>query len=347
MTIQCPNFSTAQERCFIIAEAGVNHNGDMALAHKLIDGAKWAGAGAVKFQAFVTEEIVTVRAHKAAYQEDTTGAGSQFAMLKALELTGEQQAELKRHCEQDGLVYICTPYDVVSLDMLDRLAVAAYKIASTDLDNVLFMREVAAKGRPVILSTGMATLSEIEPSVTLLKNARLPWTVLLQCTSEYPAPGDESNLRAIATLREAFGLPVGFSDHTDGITISPLAVALGACLLEKHFTLDRAMTGPDHRASLDPSGFRAFVDAVRAAEAALGDGIKVPTASERKNKPRMRKSVVAGRAIGAGEVIGLRDLTCKRPGDGLAPAWADKMIGKRTAVALTKDQQITLDSVVW
>ena len=231
---------------------------------------------------------------------------------------------------------------------MDRIGVAAYKVASTDVDNLPFLRYLAGKGRPVMLSTGMATLGEIEASVMALSQGPIyPWLALLQCTSEYPAPMRECNLRAIETLRRAFGRPVGFSDHTEGIGASPLAVVMGACLVEKHFTLDQTLPGPDHRASLDPTGFAALVQAVRLAEVALGDGVKRPEASEIANKPHMRKSLVARRAIAAGAVLTGEDLTSKRPGDGLPPLWFDRMVGRRVRHALEQDQQLSLDDIVW
>jgi N-acetylneuraminate synthase len=347
MDIDVPARIGQGKPCYVIAEAGVNHNGDPALAHALVDAAHAAGADAVKFQAFVTEELVTARAAKAAYQTVTTGGGTQFAMLKALELDGARHAELKTHCESLGLAYLCTPYDDPSAAMLDRLGVAAYKVASTDTDNIPFLRTLAATGRPVILSTGMATLGELEASVDALRCGGCPWLALLHCTAEYPAPAADSNLRAMETLRRAFALPVGFSDHTEGMAVAPLAVALGAVIIEKHFTLDRAMAGPDHRASCDPAGLAALVAAVRQAEAALGDGIKRPAPSEAGNKARMRKSLVARRDIAAGTEITAAHLTCKRPADGLEPQWFDRVLGRRAARDIAADEQIGLDAVVW
>ena len=348
MAIDLPRRIGPDQPCFVIAEAGVNHNGDVALAHQLVDAAVATGADAVKFQSFIAEELVTARAAKAGYQEVTTGEGTQFAMLKALELSAEEQGALKRHCEEVGIAYLCTPYDLPSIDMLDRLGVDAIKVASTDTDNIPFLRYLAATGRPVILSTGMATLAEIEESMqALTESPAHPWVALLQCTSEYPAPAEDANLRCIATLRQAFGVPVGFSDHSVGVGVSPLAVALGAEIVEKHFTLDCTMSGPDHRASLDPAGFTALVAAVRQTEAALGDGIKRPAPSEIRNKVRMRKSLVARRDIRAGETIDAASLTCKRPGDGLTPSWFDKVTGRVAARNIAADEPIGLDGVVW
>lgn len=335
--------------CFVIAEAGVNHNGDTDLAHRLIDAAAEAGADAVKFQSFVTEELITPEAPKAGYQVETTGEpGSQYKMLKSLELGPDQQAELKAHCEQIGILYLCTPYENTSVDMLDRMGVAAFKIASTDTTNIPFLRYIANKGRPVILSTGMSMLGEVEQAVDTLRAGGLDGKiVILHCTAEYPAPVGEANLRAILTMQLAFGYPVGFSDHTPGIGASPWAVAVGACVIEKHFTLDRNMVGPDHRASLEPDELVTLVRTVRDVEAALGDGIKRPMPSEIPNKPLMQKSLVARRSIRSGETITSNDLTCKRPGLGLAPSWFDRVVGKRAAMDIPKDGALTLSSVDW
>ena len=335
--------------CLIIAEAGVNHNGDMHLAHQLIDAASEAGADAVKFQSFVTEELITPEAPKAEYQVETTGEpGSQYKMLKGLELSADEQAELKAHCEQMGILYLCTPYENTSVGMLDRMGVVAFKIASTDTTNLPLLRYVASKGRPVILSTGMSTLGEVEQAVNTLRAGGLDdKIVILHCTSEYPAPVREANLRAILTMQQAFGCPVGFSDHTPGLGASPWAVAVGACVIEKHFTLDRNMVGPDHRASLEPDELSALVRTVRDVEAALGNGMKRPMPSELPNKPLMQKSLVARRGIRAGDTITSDDLTCKRPGFGLAPAWFDRVVGKRAVVDIPKDGVLTLSSVHW
>lgn len=333
----------------IIAEAGVNHNGDIRLAHRLIDAAAEAGADAVKFQSFVTEELLTPEAPKAEYQVETTGEpGSQYTMLKALELSADEQTELKSHCEEVGILYLCTPYEDTSVDMLDRMGVDAFKIASADITNIPFLRYIVSKRRPVILSTGMSTLGEVEQAIDTLRASGLDGKiVILHCTSEYPAPVGQANLRAILTMQQAFGCPVGFSDHTPGVGASPWAVAVGACVIEKHFTLDRNMIGPDHRASLEPDELAKLVRTVRDVEASLGDGIKRPMASELSNKPLMRKSLVARRNIRAGETITPDDLTCKRPGLGLAPSWFDRVVGKRAAMDILKDGALTLSSVDW
>ena len=337
------------EPVFLIAEAGVNHNGDVKLAHKLIDAAAKAGADAIKFQSFITEDIVTPEAEKARYQVETTGQnGRQFAMLKSLELSKDQQKELKSHCDEAGIFYLCTPYEERSADLLEEISVPAYKIASTDTTNIPFLRYIAKKGIPVLLSTGMSFLGEVEEAINELKLHGLDGKiVILQCTSEYPAPVNETNLRAMKTMERAFGCPVGFSDHTQGIGASPWAVAAGACVLEKHFTLDRNMEGPDHQASIEPKELTKLIRTIRDVEAALGDGIKRPMPSELPNKTRMQKCLVATRSIPANEIIQEADLTCKRSGNGLPPKWFDRVIGKKAAKGIQKEETLELSSIIW
>ncbi len=337
------------QACLVVAEAGVNHNGDPATALRLVDAAVAAGADAVKFQSFVAADLVTATARKASYQEETTGAGgSQLAMLRALELEPEAQARIKAHCDAAGILYLCTPYDHRSIDRLDALDVAAFKVASTDTTNVPLLRYLAGKGRPVILSTGMCSLADVELAVDTLRRGGLEnHIVLLQCTAEYPAPLDEINLRAMRTLEQAFLCPAGFSDHTRGIEAASWAVALGACMVEKHFTLSRRMEGPDHRASLEPAEMARLVQTVRRVEAALGSGRKEVTPSEAANRDRMRKSLVVTRPVRAGERISARDLACKRPGNGLPPSWLDRVSGRRAARDLEADTLLTMDAVDW
>jgi N-acetylneuraminate synthase len=335
--------------CFIIAEAGVNHNGDVSLAHALIDKAVEACADAVKFQHFVTEKLVTHDVPRSAYQVEATGkSDGQYEMLKALELSTEQHAELKLHCEKVSILYLCTAYDNTGIEMLDNMGVAAFKIASTDANNIPFLRHAAGKGRPIILSTGMSTLGEVEQAVETLRAEGLDGKIIiLHCTSEYPAPANEANLRALLTMQQAFCCPVGFSDHTAGIGTSTWAVALGACLIEKHFTLDRNMPGPDHSASMEPDELADLVRTIRKVELALGDGVKRVMPSELKNKPLMQKSLVAKRNIRAGQTISSDDLTCKRPGHGLSPSWFDRVIGRRAVVDIPRDRILTLSSLDW
>ncbi len=335
--------------CFIIAEAGVNHNGDIKLAHQLIDTAIKAGANAVKFQSFITEELVTAKTLKAEYQIKTTGGNSgQYQMLKSLEMSAGNHAELKDHCDQTCIFYLCTPYDNISVDMLDKIDISAFKIAATDTTNIPFLRYIASKGRPVILSTGMSDLGQVECAVTLLNNSGLKdKIVILQCTSEYPVPIDEINLRAITTMQHAFGCPVGFSDHTEGSDAGPWSVAIGSCVVEKHFTLDRNMAGPDHRASLEPDEFSDMVKKIRQIERSLGDGLKRIMPSEQKNKLLMQKSLVARKTIKAGEAITPDSLTCKRPGTGLSPAFYDQVVGKKTDRDIEENEMLTLSSIEW
>lgn len=335
--------------CFIVAEAGVNHNGEMDKAHQLIDAAVSAGADAVKFQAFMTEDLVSAAADKADYQKTTTGAaGGQYEMLKKLELGFEQQAELKRHCDDSGIIYLCTPYENKSADMLEKMSVSAIKIASTDTNNIPFLRYLAPKGLPVVLSTGMSTLGEIEEAVETLKHHGLEnKIILLQCTSEYPAPFQDVNLRAIKTLEAAFHCPVGFSDHTPGTGAGPWSVAVGACMVEKHFTLDCSLEGPDHRASVEPKELKVLVESIRNVEAALGDGLKRIAGSELPNKVRMQKSLVVARAIKAGKRVSAQDIVCKRPGTGLSPSWLDRVVGKKIAKDHEAGQVLALDSIQW
>ena len=335
--------------CFIIAEAGVNHNGNINIAHKLIESAKAAGADAVKFQCFKAESLVTRNSGKADYQLKTTsGDDSQFSMLKQLELSDREQAQLKKHCDDEGILYLCTPYEQNSADLLETIGVDAYKIASTDTSNIPFLRYLAPKNIPVILSTGMSNLGDVEESVDELKKNGLDGKIIiLQCTAEYPAPLEDINLRAMKTMELAFGCPVGFSDHTSGIGASPWAVAAGACVVEKHFTLDRCMEGPDHKASIEPQEMGQMVSTIRNVELALGDGMKRIMPSERKNKSKMQKSLVATREISAGRMIKPEDLTCKRPGTGLPPNWLDKVIGQQVLKTIKKDDVLTLEAIAW
>lgn len=343
------SFVGPENACFVIAEAGVNHNGDMKIAFRLIDAALKAGADAIKFQSFISEEIVTPQALKAQYQVKALGNdGGQLAMLKSLELSNEQHKELMAYCDKVGIMYICTPYDELSADLLDKNGIYAYKIASTDITNIPFLRFLAKKGKPVILSTGMSTLGEVEEAVNELKlNGLEGKIIVLQCTSEYPAPVSEVNLRAMKTFTYAFGCPVGFSDHTEGVGASPWAVAAGASAIEKHFTLDKTMKGPDHQASIDPAEFREMVKTIREVEVALGDGFKIPSASELPNKIMMQKSLVARRVIIKDEVIQESDLACKRPGSGLPPKWKNQVVGKKAARLIKKDEILELNSIIW
>jgi N,N'-diacetyllegionaminate synthase len=332
--------------CFIIAEAGVNHNGDIGLAKKLIDAAHEAGADAVKFQTFKAEAIVTADAEKAEYQKVTTGSReTQIEMLKKLELKHEDFRELFTYARNKGIIFLSSPFDSDSVDLLDRLGVTAFKIPSGEITNIPLLRHIAGKGKPVILSTGMSDIDEVKEAVKVLRKNGAGEIVLLHCVSAYPARVEETNLRAMATLRRQFNLPVGLSDHTVGIHVPVAAVALGASVIEKHFTLDKKLPGPDHRASLEPGELKEMVAAIRDIEKALGDGIKRTTAEEADTKKAARRSLVTAKDIPAGTVITGDMLDIKRPGTGLEPKFIIDIIGKKAVKALKSGEIITLDKV--
>jgi len=318
-------------RVLIIAEAGVNHNGDLAMAKLLIDSAAEAGADLVKFQTFKADRQVTQTAVKADYQTLTTDSReSQYDMLRRLELSEAMHHELVAHCAKRNIGFFSTGFDIESVDFLKSLGQEFFKIPSGEITNLPYLRHIGQFGKKVILSTGMATLDEIEAALNVLEQAgtaRSDITVL-HCTTEYPAPMVEVNLRAMQIISSAFGVAVGYSDHTAGIEIAIAAVALGASVIEKHFTLDQNLPGPDHKASLEPKGLKAMVAAIRNVEVALGDGIKRLTPSEARNKPVARKSLVARRAINAGEAFTAENITAKRPGTGISPMRWDEIIGR-------------------
>jgi N-acetylneuraminate synthase len=326
---------------FIIAEAGVNHNGSLDLALRLINAAKASGADAVKFQTFRADQLATRSAQKAPYQERTTaGTESQFKMLQRLELDEAAHRRLIDHCREVGIQFLSSPFDTESADLLATLDVPLFKVPSGEITNLPFLEHLARKGRPLILSTGMSTLGEVEEAVRVLEAAGATKLTLLHCVTEYPAPFNQVNLRAMQTLRSAFGLPVGYSDHTPGIEIAVAAVALGAEVIEKHFTLDRSLPGPDHSASLEPQELRQMVEAIRHVEMALGGGIKAPAPCELPNLPVARKSVVAARSLAAGRRLVQGDLDIKRPGNGIAPKLLPALIGRTLRVSLSKDEII-------
>jgi N-acetylneuraminate synthase len=331
-------------RVFIIAEAGVNHNGSLELAVRLIDAAKASGADAVKFQTFRADLLAAPSAPKAAYQERAVGAAeSQLEMLQRLELDAGAHDRLMRHCRQAGIQFLSSPFDMQSVDLLAAMDLPLFKVPSGEITNFPFLQHIARKRKPVILSTGMSTLGEVEEAVNVLLAAGVPRLSLLHCVTEYPAPYAEINLRAMLTLKAAFALPVGYSDHTPGIEISIAAVAMGAEIIEKHFTLDRSLPGPDHAASLEPSELRQLVTAIRHVESALGTGIKAPAACELPNIPVARKSVVAARDLTAGHRLASGDLDIKRPGSGFAPKLLPELIGRSLRLDLAKDEIITRD----
>lgn len=317
--------------CFLIAEAGVNHNGDLDKAFELVEAAAAAGADAVKFQVIDAERMVTRDAPLARYQERNPGgtARTQYDMLKRLELPGGAYARLQDLCGRRGLVFLATPFETAGADLLAGLNVPAYKIGSGEITNPVLLAHVAALGRPVILSTGMATMDEIEAALGTLRCSGDGGIVLLHCVSCYPAEPEDANLQVLQTLRKAFDLPVGFSDHTRGIEIAPAAVAMGACVIEKHFTLDRSLPGPDHSASIEPSDLARLVRTCRTVERALGDGRKQPTARELEIARVARRSLTAARPIPCGARLAAQDIALRRPGTGLPPLMLDAVIGCR------------------
>ncbi|MEO5374472.1 MAG: N-acetylneuraminate synthase [Alphaproteobacteria bacterium] len=328
----------------VIAEAGVNHNGDEVLAHRLIDSAVLAGADIVKFQTFRTENLAVTDAPKAEYQLGTTDGGqSQFAMLKALELPADAYSRLMNHCGRAGIEFASTPFDEESADALAALGMRRFKLSSGEVTNLPLLAHVARFGRPVILSTGMSDLEEVAAAVACLREAGCADLTLLHCLTDYPAPLAETNLRAIVTLREAFGVPVGYSDHTEGLTVSLAAVALGATVIEKHFTLDRALPGPDHKASLEPEELAALVAGCRDVAAALGDGRKVCAPSEEKNRTIVRRSLTTVRDIPLGAVIERDMLMARRPATGLPPGSLDLVVGRRAARPIPAGTVLTGD----
>jgi len=332
-------------RTLIIAEAGVNHNGDLALAKQLVIAAAEAGADLVKFQTFSADRLVTHDAPKAEYQAQNAGnSQSQFAMLKKLELSPQMHQDLLDYCRLKNIDFFSTGFDIESLDYLASLGLDRFKIPSGEITNLSYLRHVGAFGKSVILSTGMATLSEIEAALDVLESAGTPRSriTVLHCNTEYPTPMQDVNLRAMCSIRDAFGVEVGYSDHTAGIEVPIAAVALGAIVIEKHLTLDRNLPGPDHKASLEPDEFAAMVSAIRNIEQAMGDGIKRPSPSELKNKPIARKSLVAARAIREGEVFTSDNVTAKRPGTGVSPMRLDEVIGRTAVRDFLADELITL-----
>jgi N,N'-diacetyllegionaminate synthase len=325
--------------CFIIAEAGVNHNGDLNLAKQLIDVAADAGADAVKFQTFHADNIVTRTAEKAEYQKSTTSSDeSQYDMIRKLELPDDAFRELSAYANAKGIIFLSTPFDERSVDLLDDIGVPAFKIPSGEITNFPLLKKVAEKHRPIILSTGMATLGEVEEAFQYLKENGSEDIVLLHCTTSYPAPIESVNLRAMNTLRCAFQVPVGYSDHTEGITIPIAAVAMGARVIEKHFTIDRTLPGPDHQASLEPQELQAMVISIRDVECALGNGIKIPSCIEEKNSINIRKSIVAVRSIKKGSILNADDLGIRRPGTGINPKYLYYIIGKRVNTDISQEE---------
>ncbi len=333
-------------KTYIIAEAGVNHNGDMDTAIKMIDAVKDAGCDCIKFQTFKTEALVTKSAKKADYQvENTKNNDSQFEMLKKLELGFDDFKILKDYCEHAGVDFMSTPFDNSSADLLENLQVSKYKMSSGDITNKPLLEYIAKKNKPIILSTGMCTMDEVHEAVSWIEECGNKQITLLHCTSNYPTPYSDVNMNAMLTLRDEFPYPVGYSDHTKGIIIPVMAVAMGATVIEKHFTLDKNMEGPDHKASLEPDELREMVKSIRDIESARGDGIKKPTASEMSTREVARKSIVVTRSMKAGDIISQEDLTIKRPGTGLAPKYLSELIGKTVVKDIDEEALISLDDI--
>jgi len=333
--------------CFVIAEAGVNHNGDLDLARQLIDVAAAAGADAVKFQTFRAARLVTAAAPKAAYQAARDEAPeSQLAMLQRLEMPDDWYPELMARCDRAGLVFLSTPFEEESADALHALGMLACKVPSGELTNLPFLAHLARFGRPMIVSTGMSVLDEVEAALDTIRDAGDPPVVLLHCVSRYPTPIDEANVRAMVTLADTFGVPVGYSDHTEGFEAPMAAVALGAVVIEKHMTIDRGLPGPDHRASLEPAELIDMVRRLRLVERSLGTGQKRPSAEERDTAAVARKSLVLSRAVPAGHRLVGDDLAIRRPGTGLPPSAFALIVGRRVASALPADHLLQPDDFV-
>ncbi|WP_314065895.1 N-acetylneuraminate synthase [uncultured Vagococcus sp.] len=323
---------------YIIAEAGVNHNGSIERAKELIDKGAEAGVDAVKFQSFKAEKLLTRNAEKASYQKANTNNNdeNQFDMIKKLELDYDKHEELMNYAQEKGVTFLSSGFDLDSLDLLTDLEIDIFKVPSGEITNLPYLRKIAKTGKPIILSTGMATMGEIEESLEVLRINGAEDITILHCNTEYPTPMSDVNLLAMQTIGNAFKIPVGYSDHTLGIEIPVAAVALGATVIEKHFTLDKTMEGPDHKASLEPDELKAMVTAIRNVERALGTGIKTPSDSEKKNKAIARKSIVAKTTIKTGEVLTEDNIDIKRPGTGINPMRWDQVVGSLAS----KDYQI-------
>lgn len=328
---------------FVIAEAGVNHNGSLEFAKKLVDVAKDAGADCVKFQTFISRNIVSKNAVKAEYQKQQTKAEeSQYDMLKKLELSFDEFVELSEYCSEKRIEFLSTAFDFDSVDFLDRLGISRWKIPSGDITNLPYLIKIAQLKKPVILSTGMSTMDEIKNAISVLKENGAGELTVLHCTTEYPTPFQDVNLNAMLSIKDELGVKVGYSDHTNGIEVPIAAVALGATVIEKHFTLNRNMEGPDHKASLGPKELQIMVESIRNVEFALGDGIKQPAESEKKNMAVARKSIIAKKDIKAGETFTEDNLTVKRPGDGISPMKWFEVIGKEANRDFQEDELIEL-----
>lgn len=331
------------KKVLIIAEAGVNHNGDIRLAYEMIDRAAESGADIIKFQTAKPELVISRFAPKAEYQIQTTGdAESQLEMCKRIHLKFEDYIPLKKYCEEQGIEFLSTPFDLESIEFLEKLGMRLWKIPSGEITNLPYLIRIAKTGKPVILSTGMCNMEEVKQAVELLKKHGSGEITLLHCTTEYPAPYEDVNLRAMVTMRQIMNLPVGYSDHTTGLVIPVAAAAMGAVVIEKHFTLDKKMEGPDHKASLEPDELSQMVEQIRSVEAAMGDGRKVPSKSEQRNIAIARKSIVAARTIKKGELLTEETITTKRPGNGISPMRWNDVTGTRAIRDFAEDELIEI-----
>ncbi len=328
---------------FIIAEAGVNHNGDVKIAKKMIDTACLAGADAIKFQTFRTENMVVRKGMKADYQKvETNSEQTQFEMLKKLELTKYEFVELKNYCEKKDIVFLSTPFDHDSIDLLFELGVETFKIASGEITNLLYLQHIGRLDKNIILSTGMSSIDEVNDAINIIVKAGTAKEkiTILQANTEYPTPYEDVNLLAMKTMAEEFGVKTGYSDHTPGIEIAIAAAAMGASIIEKHFTLDRTMSGPDHKASLEPDELKQMVLSIRNVESSIGDGIKRPSKSEMKNIDAARKSIVAKIPIKKGEIFSENNICIKRPGTGISPMNWENIIGAKAQNDYKEDDLI-------
>ncbi|MCI9174001.1 MAG: N-acetylneuraminate synthase [Lachnospiraceae bacterium] len=330
-----------EKKVFIIAEAGDNHNGDYNLALQLVDKAVEAGADCVKFQTFVTENVISKFAQKAEYQKENTGSEeSQFDMVKKLELSFEQFRSIQQYCKEKGIMFLSTPFDLESIDFLEEIGIPFWKIPSGEITNLPYLEKIAGTGKDIILSTGMCTMDEIESALSVLRKNGAGQVTLLHCNTEYPTPIEDVNLHAMRRMKEVFRVPVGYSDHTAGIEIPIAAAALGASVIEKHFTLDKNMEGPDHKASLEPEELKQMVASIRNIEKAMGSGEKKPSPSEKKNISIARKSIVAKRDIKKGEKLTADNLSVKRPGDGISPMRWYEIVGTAAVKDFKEDELI-------
>ena len=326
---------------FIIAEAGVNHNGSLKFAKKMIDAAKESGADAIKFQTYKTEELVIENAPMAVYQKRTAFGKSQFQMLKQLELSEADFRELFNYCKKKKIIFLSTPFDLQSADFLFKLGVLAFKISSGDLTNIPLLNHIAKYGKPMIISTGMSTLAEVRDAVRAVNSTGNKKLILLHCTSNYPTMFEDVNSKAIVTLRKVFNVPVGYSDHTEGIEVCMSAVTMGACIIEKHVTLNKNLLGPDHKASLDLEELKKMVQCIRNIEKARGSGVKEPRKSEIEIKKIVRKSITARTYIPKGVKITFDMLTIKRPGTGIRPKYLLEIVGKKAKTNINNDSILT------